>query len=45
MKRFPDENLGLAIGQPDFQLDSSLYRFIRFFVDETLFSINVRKNK
>ena len=43
MKRFPDVNHGLAKGQPDFQVDSSLNRFIRFFVDESLFSINARK--
>lgn len=41
MKRFPDEDHGLAEGQPDFQVDDSPNRFIRFFVDESLFSINV----
>lgn len=41
MKRFPDENHGLAKGQPDFQVDDSLKSLIRFFVAENLFSINV----
>ena len=41
MKRFPDVNHGLAKGQPDFQVDSSPNSLFRFFVDESLFQINV----
>ena len=43
MKRFPDEKNGLANGQPDFRVDTSLNRFARFFVDESLFYIYVCK--